>query len=126
MGKFSSLARIPPVVPVANSSHHFGRPYMTAYQLAIELHRQYPAVAEALHVEVGGSGIGVHTSLAQYLARELSGRIGRSDVHRVEGAFLTNKDVSVLRYVGPNGEAITSSLTGSGYDLSLFRWRGVN
>jgi hypothetical protein len=34
---------------------------MTAYQLAIELHRRYPAVAEALHVEVGGSGIGVHT-----------------------------------------------------------------
>jgi hypothetical protein len=112
-------------VPVVNSSHHFGRPYMTAYQLAIALHRRYPAVAEALHVDVGGSGIGVHTSLAQYLARELSARIGRGDVRRVEGAFLTNKDVTVLRYVGPNGRDITSSLTGSGFDLSLFRSREI-
>jgi hypothetical protein len=48
--------------------------HMTAYQLAIELHRRHPQVAAALGQPLGGAGIGQHNSLAQYLPRELSRR----------------------------------------------------
>lgn len=58
--------------------HHFGRPYLTAYQLAIKVDAAQPTIRAALGTEVGESGIGAPSSLAQYLARELSGRIKRA------------------------------------------------
>ncbi|MFD1146994.1 hypothetical protein [Saccharothrix hoggarensis] len=112
-------------VTIANpSGHHLGRPYMTAYQLAIKLDRDHPEVARTLGVAVGGSGVGRHTSLAQYLARELSQRIGREgEVYPVEGAFLSNDHVTALTYATPDGTTITSSRPGTGLDLSMFRLR---
>lgn len=44
-----------------DESHHFGRPFMTAYQLAIKLRQRHREAADALHPAVGGRGIGVHT-----------------------------------------------------------------
>ena len=38
--------------------HHFGRPYLTAYQLAIALDRIAPQARQALGSPVGGEGIG--------------------------------------------------------------------
>ena len=38
--------------------HHFGRPYLTAYQLAIAFARAAPEVVRALGYQVGGEGIG--------------------------------------------------------------------
>jgi hypothetical protein len=106
------------------SGHHFGRPFVTAYQLAIAVHETHPEIAAALGVTIGGSGTGVRNSLAQYLARELSGRIKRAgDGYPVEGAFISNEHLTSLTYQDAAGQAITSSLTGSGYDLSLFRVR---
>ena len=110
-------------VPTTNDAHHFGRPYMSAYQLAIELHRRYPAVAKALGRPVGGAGVGRRNSLAQYLAKQLSDRNRDDDHYPVEGAFITNQDVLRLSYQGPDGAPVTSSLTGSGFELSLFRLR---
>ncbi len=104
--------------------HHFGRPYVTAYQLAIKVHAANPQIAAALGVTVGGAGIGSRTSLAQYLARELSRRIKADpDGYPVEGAFVSNEHVTSVQYRDTEGNAITSSLTGTGYDLSLFRVR---
>jgi hypothetical protein len=112
------------VTIVNEAGHHFGRPYMTAYQLALKLHRAHPEVAEALGVPVGGSGNGSRNSLSQYLARELSRRINRAGGdYPIEGAFLSNDDVRSLTYDGPDGETLSSSLTGTGYDVSLFRLR---
>jgi len=75
-------------------------------------------------VTLGGAGTGSSTSLAQYLARELSRRI-KADPHRypVEGAFVSNEHVTAVQYRDTSGIAITSSLTGTGFDLSLFRTR---
>lgn len=42
--------------------------------------------------------------------------------HYAEGAFLSNEQVSELSYRSGQ-EAIHSSLTGTGYDLALFRLR---
>jgi hypothetical protein len=67
--------------------------------------------------------LGDHPSLAQYLARELPRRIKSGDLTTVEGAFLTDEDLVELVYVESDGRRDTSSLTGSGYDLSLFRLR---
>jgi hypothetical protein len=104
--------------------HHFGRPYVTAYQLAIKVHAANPQIAEALGVAVGGAGVGSSTSLAQYLARELSRRIKADpDGYPVEGAFVSNEHVTSVQYRDTDGNAVTSSLTGTGYDLSLFRAR---
>ncbi|MGW4589221.1 hypothetical protein ACWEKJ_18030 [Amycolatopsis thermoflava] len=112
------------VTIVNQDGHHFGRPYMTAYQLAIKLHRAHPEVAEALNVDLGGRGTGARNSLAQYLARELSSRIRRAgESFPVEGAFLSNDELVEMRYLTPAGEPLRSSLTGSGWDLSLFRLR---
>jgi hypothetical protein len=110
-------------VHLVNDYHHFGRPYMTAYQLAINLDARYPEVKTALNVTVGGAGTGERTSLAQYLARELSGRIKRDPHHPVQGAFMSNEAVRELVYEAADGQLVTSSLTGSGFDLSLFRIR---
>lgn len=112
-------------VPTTGQDHHFGRPYMSAYQLAIDFHRRYPQVAQALGQPLGGAGVGERNSLAQYLAKQLSDRIRDDEDYPVEGAFLTNVDVETLRYRGPDGTPITSSLTDSGFDLSLFRLRNL-
>jgi hypothetical protein len=104
--------------------HHFGRPYLTAYQLAIAVNAGRPEIAATLGVTVGGRGTGAHNSLAQYLARELSARIKRhGDDYPLEGAFVSNEHLTSLTYRDADGQAITSSLTGSGFDLSLFRAR---
>lgn len=105
--------------------HHFGHPYLTAYQLAIKIDSAHPAIGTSLGVSVGGSGIGVRTSLAQYLGRELSKRIRRAgetgNYFPVEGAFLSNEHLTGLSYIRADGSDLISSLTGTGFDLSLFR-----
>lgn len=118
------LKALSDVTIVNESEHHFGRPYVTAYQLAIKLHNAHPEVAEALGRAVGGSGTGSRNSLAQYLAQQLSQRINRAGAaFPVEGTFLSNDGVTALTYAGADGQPLTSSLTGSGYDLSMFRRR---
>lgn len=106
--------------------HHFGRPFVTAYQLAIAINAAHPEIAAELGVEVGGAGTGSHNSLAQYIANQLSTRIKQAgDTFPVEGAFLSNDHVSTLSFAGPDGVKCTSSLTDSGYDLSLYRLRAT-
>jgi hypothetical protein len=36
------------------TGHHFGRPFVTAYQLAIEIERRHPGTAAALGKGLGG------------------------------------------------------------------------
>lgn len=117
------LEALEDVTIVNEAGHHFGRPFVTAYQLALKVDRAHPEIAQALGVEVGGSGTGRHT-LARYLANELSKRIHRDgESFPVEGAFMSNDDVKALVYIKPNGGELHSSLTGTGFDLSLYRRR---
>ncbi|WP_433260549.1 hypothetical protein ACQPZF_24420 [Actinosynnema sp. CS-041913] len=115
------------VTIVNPNGHHLGRPFMTAYQLAIKLDEAHPEVARALGVEIGGSGIGSHNSLAQYLAHELSRGIKEAGgSYPIEGAFLSNDHVTALNYVTSDGREISSSATGSGLDVTLFRLRSAD
>jgi hypothetical protein len=117
----NTVVTAPGTVPLSSDFHHFGRPWITAYQLAIKVHAGDPALAASLGVTVGGQGTGKHHSLSQYLARELSRNIKKhGHAYPVQGAFLSNELVRSIELDGPEGP-VTSSLTGTPYDLSLFR-----
>ena len=107
---------------VEAGGHHFGRPFLTAYQLAIEFDRRHHDIVTQLDIEVGGAGTGEHVSLSQYLARQLSGHIHSNPNYPIEGAFISNRFVTELSYVFGQ-EHVTSSLTGTGLNLSMFRLR---
>lgn len=96
--------------------------YLTAYQLAIKLERAHPGLAESLGKPVGGAGVGSPDSVAQYLANQLVTR-SSDPGSRVEVAFLSNDEVRDIRFAHPDGSDLVSSLTGTGYPLSLFRLR---
>ena len=102
------------------AGHHLGPPYLTAYQLAIELQRCHPEVAKALGYPLGGEGVGQQTSLAQYIGRELSRRIHTGEITKIEGALLSDLHVAevVFKY---DGAKIKSSLAGFGFDHAMFR-----
>jgi hypothetical protein len=104
-------------VHVHDPSHHFGLPFLTAYQIAIEFADRYPDDAAGLGFPVGGSGIGQRNSLAQYLAKELSRGINTGRITHIEGGFLSNHKLNAITFDN-NGEIITSSLT-----ISIFRLR---
>lgn len=102
--------------------HHFGRPFITAYQLAIEFARRHPAEVEQLKHSVGGEGIGQRYSLSQYLARELSRKIKSREITNIEGSFLSNSHLTEIVF-NNNGQPIKSSLTDTPFDVSMFRLR---
>jgi len=103
--------------------HHFGRAFATSYQIAVEIERRFPGTASALGKHLGGAGIGAQNSVAQYVGNVLSKQIkARGASHPVEGGFLSSIDVVSMTYDSPGGE-IVSSLTGTGFDLGIFRLR---
>jgi hypothetical protein len=107
---------------VSYNDHHFGRPFISAYQLAIEFQSNYPAEAQQIGLPIGGIGTGARTSLSQYLAGELSQRIKSGKITRIEGAFLGNLHLEdILFNVPGRTNPVRSSLTESGFPLSLFR-----
>jgi hypothetical protein len=58
------IAQVLEDVPTVNDSHHFGRPFLSAYQIAIELEARDPGLLGAINMDSGGRGSG-HRSLAQ-------------------------------------------------------------
>ena len=95
---------------------------MTPYQLAIMLVERYPDL-QALG-PVGGAGVGQRNTFAQYLAGQLSAKIkANGDSYPIEGALLSGRHAREISYEEHGGEPVVSSLTGSGFDLTLFRLR---
>lgn len=99
--------------------HHFGRPFLTAYQLAIEFEKRYNHEFTSLGYKVGGRGSGVQYSLTQYLAHELSTRIKSDEITDIEGGFLSNLHLDNIIFDNV-GRKIESSLTKTNVDLSMF------
>jgi hypothetical protein len=100
--------------------HHFGQPYASPYQIAISFAERYPDTFEHIGKAVGGRGTGQRTSLAQYLAQELSARIRDGIITHIEGAWLSGEFLREVEF-NNQGEPLYASI--SGYDLSLFRLR---
>lgn len=99
-----------------NPRHHLGRPFLTAYQLAIEYDRRFPELRDQLGFTIGGSGSGEHRSLPQWLARNLSQRIRSGEIEDVEGGFLSDLHRADIAFTGPDG-IIRPSVR----DISAFR-----
>ena len=107
-------------IPDPAEGHHLGKPFLTAYQIAIEFARRFPEESQILDMPVGGAGTGQKTSLAQYLARELSRHIKNGAISHIEGGFLSDQHLKEISFLN-GGEVVESSLTGSGFNLSIFR-----
>ena len=122
LGIEEKLIQILHDIPDAAPEHHFGRPFLTAYQIAIEYARLFPQDVAQLDVPVGGAGTGQRSSLAQYLAGQLSRRIKAGTLPRVEGGFLSNQHLDDIRF-DAGDKIIRSSLTDTEYTLSMFRLR---
>jgi hypothetical protein len=102
-------------------SQHLGRPFISAYQLAIGVERRYPEARLALGKPLGGKGAGRTDSMAQYIANVLSRQIkAQGEDHPIEGAFLAEQDLADVVFVGPHGP-LQATLNGSRF--SLFRRR---
>jgi len=102
------------------AGHHLGRPFMTPYQIAIAFKRNYPDTFKAIGLPVGGKGTKRHTSLSQYLGREISGHINEAPLSgQIEGGFLYNGFLLDLRFLDGDREIVSSSE--HSYNLSIFR-----
>lgn len=99
------------------SADHFGQPFVSAYQIAIEIARHYPEAFQALNLPIGGRDAGANSSLAQYIARELSSRIKSGRIKDIEGAWLRRDYVQDILFTYES-QSIAASNTAA---LSLFR-----
>ena len=81
-------------MPEFENKPYLMKSYLTPYQIAIELTRKYPGIAKKMGMKIGGKGIGVHTSLAQYISRMLSTKIKNKEIQNIERAFISMKDIT--------------------------------
>ena len=102
-----------------SEGHHFGRPFLTAYQIAIAFAERHEQDLDDIGKEIGGRGTGLSHSLAQYFARELSHRLRTRRLPGIEGRFLHGAHLKTLEYRSPRGDIESS--TGKAADLSMFR-----
>jgi len=102
-----------------NPDHHFGRPFLTPYQIAIEFKRIYPSEFAAIGKPIGGKNTGQHDSLSQYIARELSCRIQTKKIQNIEGRFLHHLYLHSLQWNNDEQPIEASSM--QNYDLSMYR-----
>ena len=103
---------------VPDSGHHFGRPFLSAYQIAIAFDNRHLRAADLIAKRVGGEDTGRHDSLAQYFANQLSRRIRNGELGGIEGRYLNGRFLESLRY--ENGRETVASSLGRA-NMSIFR-----
>ncbi len=103
---------------VPDEGHHFGRPFLSAYQIAIAFDQRFRSVADSIAKPVGGKDTGRHDSLAKYFANQLSRYIRQGTLPGIEGRFLNGRFLGTLEY-NNGSETVASSLGAA--NLSIFR-----
>ncbi len=103
-----------------SGQHPLGRSFLTSYQIAIEYSIRHPNEFAGFGWPIGGQGIGQNSSLSQYIARMLSGRIQRGGLPNVEGGYLSGLHLKELSFKN-NGATVLSSMTGGPWDVAIFR-----
>ena len=98
--------------------HHFDRPFITAYQIAIAFEQRHPRDATVIAKPVGGKDTGRYDSLAEYFANQLSRRIDKGTITDIEGRFLNGRFLKCLQFDN-QGDTVTSSLGKA--NMSIFR-----
>ena len=100
--------------------HPLGRPYMSAYQIAICFARAHPDHPLVQELDVGGEGTGERRSLAQRIARFLSGA-AQEPGSVVDGAFISHQNIAEFSFDNNGNRVRVSGLNGPGH--SIFRRR---
>ncbi len=121
--QFEMERKITEVLSMAKfeTEHHFGKPFLTPYQIAIELTVRHSTLCEDLKMELGGANTGLHNSLTQYIAQQLSTRIKNTPLcNIIEGAFIFNMHLTDLVFRTSEGRDIHSSNSDQA-GLSMFR-----
>ena len=122
--QFSLEARIREIlsaVPLREPDHHFGHPFLTAYQIAIAFAALHHADYEAIGLEIGGRGLGERDSLAKYFSNQLSRRIRSGEITDIEGRDLNLDHVRTLDFDFGDERIETST-----EPLSMFRFTGAS
>ncbi len=106
------------------SDHHFGTPFVTAYQLAALFKSNYPT-STISNLKIGGKKSKAGFSLAKYLALQMSIHIKYHGMQNVEGALISNEYLSdiVIKYNNGNNSNYIHSSIGNANELSLFRYK---
>lgn len=108
--------------PEYESGHHFGRPFMSAYQLAIEFSIRHPTHEAVRTLSIGGMGTGSYQSLAQQIARFLSQAIKHQTAGAIEGAFISHLHMNFLSFSVPESHgSVQASTLESKNAHSIFR-----
>ena len=81
-----------------DNTPQFGRPFLTSYQLAIAFNQRAPELRREQGWPVGGKDVGRHTSLAQYLARELTRRIREERITDIECGLLADRHITAMSF----------------------------
>lgn len=103
------------------SGHHLRRPFMSAYQIAIEFAQRHPEHPAVKRLAIGGARTGGHQSLAQQVARFLLSITKAPDNKEIEGAFLSHAGLAEMTFRGGSGEEIRVSTLRSEEGHSIFR-----
>ncbi len=103
---------------VPRGEHHFGRPFLSAYQIAIAFAQQLSAGGRSNRQAGWRPDTGRRDSLAKYFANQLSRRILDQSLPGIEGAFLNGLFLQFLEYDN-RGETVPSSLGEA--NMSMFR-----
>ncbi len=99
--------------------HALGRPYLTAYQLAVAFDQRYPAIAADLAREIAGTGDDWIATLAGYLAQEMAARIRSGRLPGVQAALLSDRHLLAAAF--GRGGLPSAKVDGAGADFVLFR-----
>lgn len=111
------VVQILAAVPPYKADHHFGRPYLSAYQIAIKLRQEFWEEIAQMGRPIGGAGSGEPSPLAWYIADQLSKRISQHEITNIQGAFLRTDNVMNVAF-NNDGERIEPSTLPY---LTLFR-----
>ena len=103
---------------VPYDGHHFGRAFLSAYQIAIAFEQLHTHDASLIAKPVGGKDAGRHDSLAKYFANQISKRISNGTLTGIEGRYLNGRFLKSLQY-NNRSKTVASSLGEA--NMSMFR-----
>jgi hypothetical protein len=96
-----------------------GRPYLTAYQIAVEYKAGFRANFGNLQMQMGGARKGPY-GLPTYLARELAGRIKDGRIRDMQIAFLGYEHIKDLIF-DDEGRDLKATTAQARWGTTLFR-----
>lgn len=106
------IIRILAEIPTFERARHFGRPFLTSYQIAIVFSHRYPDDFRHLGLPIGGE----KGSLAQFIAQHLSVAVRENHPH-LEGGVLSYQHLEDMT-LDNDGDIIRPSR----FPVAMFRY----